>query len=98
MTAAEVLALLSKAQGVIEDPYLPELVCLTTQLRAVEARKPLPVCQPTIPRAGGIGLRKAVPLVKAYVYAEQHPWVKPVAVAAALGIPFLLGYLVGRRR
>ncbi len=95
----KILGVLGQMKGLAEDPYLVEGACMITQLHAIETKKPVPTCARTPGgRTGGIGLRKAVPVFRAYVYAEQHPWVKPVAVAAAVGVPFLLGYLVGRRR
>lgn len=88
-----------QAISVLEDPYLPEMACRVAQLNAIEMKRPVPYC-PATPggKTGGIGLRKVAPVMRAYVYAEQHPIVKPVAVAAVIGVPFLLGYLVGRRR
>lgn len=85
------------AASVVSDPAWPEVSCRVSQLRAIEAKKPVPVCAKMNVGAGGIGLRKALPPLRAYVYAEQHPLVKPATVAAILGIPFLLGFLAGTR-
>lgn len=93
------IAVGSQVQGVLEDPYLPEIACRINQLHAIEKKTPLPPCAKTPPgKRGGIGLRNVAPVLRAYVYAEQHPIVKPVAIAALLGVPFLVGYLVGKRR
>lgn len=102
--ASTAMSALSQAGGalgtgakVISDPYLPEVLCHVDQLASIEAGAPIAAC-PIMPpgRAGGIGLRKVVVPLRAYVYAEQHPWVYPVAIGAAIGIPFLLGYLAGK--
>lgn len=102
--ASQALNALTQAGGalgtgakVVADPYLPEVLCQIDQLAQIEAgRVPLPC--PRIPpgRVGGVGLRKVVAPMRAYVYAEQHPWVYPAAIGAAIGIPFLLGYLAGK--
>lgn len=87
----------SAASKVLTDPYWPEAVCRVGQLHAIENKQRVPACPKTpAGRTGGIGLRKVMPLMRGYVYAEQHPIVKPVAVAAAIGIPVLIGYLLGK--
>lgn len=85
------------AANVLTDPYWPEAACHVAQLHAIENKKPVPNC-PRTPagKTGGIGLRKVMPAMRAYVYAERHPVVKPVAVAAAIGVPVLIGYLLGK--
>ena len=82
---------------VVSDPYLPEVLCRVDQLAQIEAgaRVLTPCVQMPPGRVGGIGLRKVVQPLRAYVYAEQHPWIYPVAIGALVGIPFLLGYLAG---
>jgi hypothetical protein len=98
---AKVLGTASPAIGVaanvFADPYWPEAACRVAQLHAIENKRAVPAC-PTTPagRSGGVGLRKVMPAMRAYVYAERHPIVKPVAVAAAIGIPVLIGYLLGK--
>ena len=90
--------ILTAGSKVMQDPYLPEVTCRTLQLSALEHKQPMPACPDTpMNRTGGIGLRKIVRPMRAYVYAEQHPWVKPAAVAAVIGIPMILGYLLARR-
>lgn len=81
---------------VVQDPYLPEVLCMVDQLAQIEAGQRVTPCVRIAPgRPGGVGLRKVVPAMRAYVYAEQNPWAYPVAIGAAVGIPFLLGYLMG---
>jgi hypothetical protein len=87
----------STALDITRDPYLPETICRTQQLIAIEGKHPVPVCAKTRPNLqGGIGLRKAVPLLRAYVYAQQHAWVYPVVGAVAIGVPVVIGYLLGK--
>lgn len=102
--ASQALQALTTAGGalgtgakVVQDPYLPEVLCRVDQLAQIEAgQRPSPCASMPPGRAGGIGLRKVVAPLRAYVYAEQHPWVYPVAIGAAIGIPFIFGYLAGK--
>lgn len=85
------------AVEITTDPYFPETVCRAKQLAAIEDHKAVPPCTNTRPGLqGGIGLRKAMIPLRAYVYAEQRPWVYPVAIAAAVGIPLVLGFMIGK--
>lgn len=86
------------AASVTQDPYLSETICHVQQLAENEKTgKITTVCAKTPDgRTGGIGLRKVVKPLRAYVYAEQNPWVYPAAAAVAIGVPFLLGYLMGK--
>lgn len=86
------------AASVAADPYLGETVCHVQQLAEHEKTgRIVTVCKPTRDGlTGGVGLRKVVKPLRAYVYAEQNPWVYPVAVGVAVGVPFFLGYLMGK--
>lgn len=95
--AATVATGIATAADITTDPYLPETICRAKQLLAIEAKTAVPACATTPSgKFGGIGLRKVMPALRAYVYAEQRPWVYPLAIGAAVGIPFLLGVLAGR--
>lgn len=95
---AKASPILGTAAKIISDPYLPEAACRVSQLHAIENKKAVPTCATTpAGRGGGIGIRKAMPLLRGYVYAERHPVVKPLAIAGALGVPLLIGFLLGRR-
>lgn len=87
------------ASKLVSDPALPEVSCMVGQLWSIENGKPVVPCPSMVrsTRRGGIGLREAVPAMRAWVFAKQNPWVKPVAAAAVLGVPFLLGFLFGRK-
>jgi hypothetical protein len=91
-------SVLASAGAVASDPYLPEIVCQMQQLQQIEAGGAVIECVPTAPDLpGGIGLRKAVGPMRAYVYAEQNKWVYPLAVLALFGLPMLVGYEIGRK-
>lgn len=82
--------------NVASDPYLPEVICRVGQLKAIDHGEPLAVCQPAPPGViGGVGLGRALPALRAYVYAQQHRWVYAVAAAALFGVPLLIGYELG---
>lgn len=88
---------IATAADITTDPYLPETICRAKQLLAIEADKKVPSCSVTPGgKQGGIGLRKAMPVLRGYVFAEQHRWVYPAAVAVAIGVPFVLGVIFGR--
>lgn len=85
------------ALDVASDPYLNEVVCHIGQLKAIDHGEPVGVCAQTPDGAvGGVGLRNAIPVLRAYVYAQQNKWVYPLAVAALVGIPMFIGYEIGR--
>lgn len=88
---------LATAADVASDPYLTEVVCHVAQLKAIDHGEPVPVCARTPGgAAGGVGLRNAIPVLRGYVYAQQHRWVYAVAVAAVIGLPMLIGYRLGQ--
>lgn len=79
-----------------QDPYLPEVACRFEQLAAVNGGHAPGGCSETAPGLpGGVGLGKVVTPLRWYVYAQQHKWVYPVAIAAIIGIPMALGYSLG---
>lgn len=100
MSVAEVTGALSSMARAITDPYLPETICRAKQIYALRTGAgAIPACPKTKPNLpGGIGLRKAIVPIRGFSYAEQHRWVYPASVAVVLGVPFLLGYLIGRKR
>ena len=94
---SKVVSGVQTAVDVSADPYLSETICRVQQLIAIENNRPVPICNETPSGlVGGIGLRRAMPILRGYVYAQQHPWVYPVAGAVAVGIPVLIGYLLGK--
>lgn len=85
------------AADLATDPYLPETVCRVGQLKALNANQRAGACATTKDNlGGGVGLRKFVKPLRGYVYAQQHKWVYPAAVAAILGLPFIIGYAAGK--
>lgn len=85
------------AADLAADPYLPETVCHLGQLRDLNAgRKPAACIKQRDGLPGGVGLRKVIKLQRAYIYAEQHKWAYVAAGAAVIGVPMLLGYMLGK--
>lgn len=89
---------LGTAADVASDPYLSEVICRIGQLKNIDRHEAVATCTntPGDGAGGGIGLRKAVPALRAYVYAQQNTWVYPLAVAAIVGIPMWIGFKIGR--
>lgn len=88
---------LQAAGYVIEDPALPEVTKLLLELHALEqkARKP---GAPPPKKEPGIGLKRVVKPLRMYVKARKNPLYGFAIVAGALAVPFLFGYLVGKKR
>ncbi len=96
-TIADIGETIITGAAVLRDPYFNEAVCHVSQLKAITAGLPVPTCTRTAPDlAGGVGLRRAMPALRGYVYAEQHPWVYTAGAVTAIGIPMLIGYLIGK--
>ncbi len=94
----DLLSTIATAVDVANDAYMPEVVCRIQQLKAIQNGQPVAVCTETPEGTPGIGHGPVMPALRAYVYAQQNPWVYPVAIAAVLGLPFLLGKMVGEGR
>lgn len=85
------------ALDVASDPYLAEVVCRIGQLKSIDHGEVVATCAQTPDGSvGGVGLRNVAPALRAYVYAQQHPWVYPLAVAVVLGLPLWAGYRLGK--
>lgn len=98
---SSVLTTIENAVGagldVASDPYLPEVICRIGQLHAIKGNQPVPPCATTPPGLpGGVGLDKAMYPLRAYVYAEQNPWVYPLAALVIFGLPMFIGYELGK--
>ena len=98
------------AVGGAVDPYLPEVICRISQLQALsKGRTPLqamlgkkptvavPVCARTPAGKPGIGLERAVKPLRALVYVNQHPIAAWAGLTAIIGVPMLVGYMIGKR-
>lgn len=81
---------LQGAGAIASDPALGEVLLLVNQLKQINASKPS--------SGGGVGMADLVTPLRAFVFYEENPWVGPVAIAAILGLPFLLGYTFGKKR
>lgn len=85
----------------LADPQLGEAVCELGRLSNVVDNKPAgPPCprRASTPaqRKQGIGLHKHLPVVRAYIFHRQHPWVVPTAIAGTLLLAGLVGYRYGK--
>lgn len=98
-TVQTIASAITPAADIATDPYLPEVICRAKQLVAIEDGVPVPPCQ-SLPGGmrGGIGFRKVMVPLRAYVRAERTPILYPVAFAVAVGVPLLIGYAIGKRR
>lgn len=89
-------SVIGTAIDVASDPYLPEVFCRIQQLKNIDHGEAVTICAETpAGTIGGVGLANAMIPLRAYVYAQQNKWVYPVAIAAILGIPLLIGYKLG---
>ncbi len=93
-----VLDTISIAADVAADPYFPELVCRVQQLKAIDHGQSPNTCSYTVDdgSGNGVGLRRGMPGLRAYVYAQKNPWVYPLVIAGVFGLPMLIGYHLGR--
>lgn len=90
-------SVVSTAVDVADDPYLPEVICRAGQLHQIEVGQPVQACATTASGlTGGIGMRKIIQPLRAFVYAEQHRWVYPLAAAVIFGLPLAIGYTLGK--
>lgn len=94
---------LKAVSAILDDPYFPEVTKLVLELQEIEKKKRKPSSKPTRlgaipPPTKGVGLYRVVKPLRAFIYTQKNPWILPVAIAAMLGLPFLLGYAVGKRR
>lgn len=83
---------LEAGKAILDDPALPKLTGYVLELKTLQTK-----------RGGGaptkgIGLSDIVTPVKYYVAFQKNRWIAPVAALAILGLPFLLGYSVGKRK
>lgn len=98
------------AVGGATDPYLPEVICRISQLQALSKGRtpmqvmfgkkptvPVPSCTNTPMGKGGIGLERAVKPLRGLVYVNQHPVTVWLGLSAILGVPLLVGYMIGKR-
>lgn len=79
---------------VLSDPALPQIIGMVVELNAMEKSA---ANTPSSGSTGqGIGLRKVVKPLELFVFYRKNEWVLPVAIAGLVGLPFLLGYVVGK--
>lgn len=94
---SEIIGVIGTGVDVAQDPYLPEFACRLEQLHSINLGRRPGQCNTTAPNlAGGVGLRKLMPAIRGYVYAEENPWAYVVAAAAVIGLPMAIGYALGK--
>jgi len=81
------------AAYIANDPALPQVASRIQTLHSLEAQASAGTVN-----AQGIGLHRLVKPLDAYITYRKNPWLGYVAVAAALGLPFFLGYVMGKKR
>jgi hypothetical protein len=101
----------AKQESGLVDPYLPEALCRIDQIRALRknrsfvaavfGKRPtveVPTCTQTpLNTKGGVGVVGAIRPLRGAAYVYQHPTVVALGIAAVVSIPYLLGYVHGRR-
>jgi hypothetical protein len=89
----------SAATAVATDPSLPVVVDLVLKLQSIEKSKAAASgpSGPSIP-SRGVGLRNVVGPLKMFVAIQERPWILPATVVGILGVTFMGGYLVGKKR
>jgi hypothetical protein len=93
----DVSSILSTGLNIAGDLYSQELVCQIQALQSIAHGGSQSVCPQTPDGTlDPAGIGNLVKGLRYYVYAQANPWVYPVAIAAVLGIPFLLGYSLGK--
>lgn len=88
---------LKAVRAVLEDPYLPQVTKRILKLQEIESRRKVVTAKPPA-KGPGIGLSAAVKPLDAFIAYRQRPWLLAVVVAALVGIPWYVGYRMGRRR
>jgi hypothetical protein len=108
-TFDDVMSTVKQMGGAI-DSYLPEALCRVDQLRALRKDRspvqalfgkkptvPVPVCYKTPPGQKGVGVVSAMKPLRGSVYIYEHPTLVWVGLTAVFAVPFLAGFLVGRK-
>jgi hypothetical protein len=79
---------------VLNDPALPQIIGMVVELNSLEKKA---ASSPSSGSTGqGIGLRKVVKPLELFVFYRKNEWILPVAIGGLIGLPFLLGYVVGK--
>lgn len=85
--------------AVVEDPALPQVVQRIQTIRAIEeaaAKKEPPPPPGAKPKPVGIGLKRVIPALDAFIFLRKNPWVPWVAGGAGILLLFGIGFGVGR--
>jgi len=87
-------SILDSAKVILEDPALPEITGYILELNRLEQKAPKKGGAPS--KTKGVGLKRVIVPLKYYVAYRKNPIVGYIAIAAILGLPFMLGYLLGK--
>jgi hypothetical protein len=79
---------------IVEDPALPGLVQRVRTIRALSGTTSPGLAGPSVDPSL---LSKYMPALDAYIWVKQHKWVVPVAIAAVVLVPGLIGFAIGRK-
>lgn len=85
------------AVDTLTNPYVPEILCRVKQIEATHKGQPVPACTTTPYVVDSLGIGKFMPVARGYAYAEQHKWAYAVAALVVVGVPFTLGYFLGKK-
>lgn len=102
-TGSDLTEALKYGQRIVNDPYLPEVVCELNRIsRLEEGLSAGASCRrtratPAQIRAGA-GLRHLPGPLRLFAFHQQNPWVLPVAIGTLLAGLAVGGYYVGSRR
>ncbi len=92
-----ILSVAQATGNILSDPYLPTVAGYVIQLHNME-QPSKPSATGSKPSTPGIGLVHVVKPLRIYVWARKNPWVVPVGIIAAIALPMLIGYRIGRSR
>lgn len=88
------LPALDSVRYILEDPALPQITGQIIKLHNAEKAHAGPAKAQSFK---GINLQRIVPPLKLYVKTREQPILGYAIIAGALAVPFLIGYLFGKR-
>jgi hypothetical protein len=93
-----VISAVDAAGYIVDDPALPQIINSIQELHALEVTSATTSSGRASGSTGhGIGLRNFVMPIKAYVQIKKNPILGYLTIGAILSIPFVLGYLYGKK-
>lgn len=86
-------SVLISVSQIAADPALPQIFRLINELGTIAESRG----KKTSTGSAGVGLADVVKPLEFYVWTKTNKWFMPVAILAALSIPFGIGYYMGRK-